>query len=137
MRRGNRERKKRGMSSSHVIPTVITLLTGMCVTCQDELDDPLSMGSDDDNQDDITRSIKCSRGDVITPSEFASTFSDTEIQAFVTALARRPEGREAILNCVPVVRALTASKRLGQRSVKERRDMELTKVTLILTSSIA
>ena len=58
--------------------------------------------------------------------ELTTSFSDAEIKMFVAALARRPAGREAILNCAPVVRALTASKRQGQRSVKERREAELT-----------
>ena len=100
--------------SPGVMPTMITMITGVCSICRD---------------DKTSRSAPPESAGSLTPSEYVSTLNDTKMEELIRVLTRRVQGRAAILNTPTVVRALTASKRHGQRVVKERRDFELAKVS--------
>ena len=61
--------------------------------------------------------------------EFVSKLSETEKQELVRELSRRCLGRAALLNTPTVVRALTASKRAGHRSAKNKQHDKQFKVS--------
>ena len=47
----------------------------------------------------------------IDAAEFASSVAAEDMDLLVRTLARRPDGRQSILNCTTVTRALTQNKR--------------------------
>lgn len=63
-----------------------------------------------------------------TAADFARNVSIEDINTVVRTLARRPAGREAIMNSPTVVRALTSNRRKGQRTCSERRDKQFSKL---------
>ena len=60
--------------------------------------------------------------------DFAQKLPIEDMDVVVRTLARRPAGPEAIMNSPTVVRALTSSRRKGQRTCIDSREKELFKM---------
>lgn len=64
-------------------------------------------------------------------SEFARTMSDDNIVEMIRTLSRRPAGRQAILTCPTVLRAITSNKRQVSQAHQSRLGKEMMKMAAI------
>ena len=74
------------------------------------------------------KTAKCLTPETIT-TEFARTLPSEHIESMLRTLARRPAGREAILNSPTVVRAITQSSREAKRTVGSQRGKQLAELS--------